>query len=138
MAPLSAGSEKPCCNLQAAPTRTGCRVSNLSGALRHGHWPSIHRPVRSPLPSTPFLAINDHFGVESGQPPLSLVTSAIREDWTLTLHVRAVSYLLSETGRSEEHTSELQSLMRISYAVFCLKKKHILDRTTLKVRTLHK
>src|SRR3546814_1057432 len=27
-------------------------------------------------------------------------------------------------GRSEEHTSELQSLMRISYAVFCLKKKH--------------
>src|SRR3546814_4888198 len=27
------------------------------------------------------------------------------------------------TGRSEEHTSELQSLMRISYAVFCLKKK---------------
>src|SRR3546814_9811603 len=28
-------------------------------------------------------------------------------------------------GRSEEHTSELQSLMRISYAVFCLKKKTI-------------
>src|SRR3546814_8475062 len=28
-------------------------------------------------------------------------------------------------GRSEEHTSELQSLMRISYAVFCLKKKQI-------------
>src|SRR3546814_7863250 len=30
---------------------------------------------------------------------------------------------LGETLRSEEHTSELQSLMRISYAVFCLKKK---------------
>src|SRR3546814_5700829 len=30
----------------------------------------------------------------------------------------------SLAGRSEEHTSELQSLMRISYAVFCLKKKH--------------
>src|SRR3546814_5242973 len=29
----------------------------------------------------------------------------------------------SGVGRSEEHTSELQSLMRISYAVFCLKKK---------------
>src|SRR3546814_8609745 len=28
-----------------------------------------------------------------------------------------------QLGRSEEHTSELQSLMRISYAVFCLKKK---------------
>src|SRR3546814_6447937 len=30
---------------------------------------------------------------------------------------------LWRSGRSEEHTSELQSLMRISYAVFCLKKK---------------
>src|SRR3546814_8250740 len=29
----------------------------------------------------------------------------------------------TKQGRSEEHTSELQSLMRISYAVFCLKKK---------------
>src|SRR3546814_2586426 len=33
--------------------------------------------------------------------------------------------LLANAGRSEEHTSELQSLMRISYAVFCLKKKTI-------------
>src|SRR3546814_10046674 len=31
--------------------------------------------------------------------------------------------LVFTRGRSEEHTSELQSLMRISYAVFCLKKK---------------
>src|SRR3546814_1376742 len=36
--------------------------------------------------------------------------------------VVAVSTTVSST-RSEEHTSELQSLMRISYAVFCLKKK---------------
>src|SRR3546814_2614184 len=32
---------------------------------------------------------------------------------------------IQEMSRSEEHTSELQSLMRISYAVFCLKKKNI-------------
>src|SRR3546814_5522166 len=31
--------------------------------------------------------------------------------------------MAEDIGRSEEHTSELQSLMRISYAVFCLKKK---------------
>src|SRR3546814_10139708 len=31
--------------------------------------------------------------------------------------------MVSANGRSEEHTSELQSLMRISYAVLCLKKK---------------
>src|SRR3546814_2822557 len=35
-------------------------------------------------------------------------------------------------GRSEEHTSELQSLMRISYAVFCLKKKK--NKLTTKIR----
>src|SRR3546814_10908547 len=35
------------------------------------------------------------------------------------------------TDRSEEHTSELQSLMRISYAVFCLKKKTHIKRLTM-------
>src|SRR3546814_4583455 len=40
----------------------------------------------------------------------------------LTLLVRSWPLALS-LGRSEEHTSELQSLMRISYAVFCLKKQ---------------
>src|SRR3546814_9346605 len=37
--------------------------------------------------------------------------------------------------RSEEHTSELQSLMRISYAVFCLKKKNNRNRLTTKIDT---
>src|SRR3546814_3203950 len=47
------------------------------------------------------------------------------------VHVRAHSTQGKLTERSEEHTSELQSLMRISYAVFCLKKKkyHIRDST---------
>src|SRR3546814_8711234 len=47
-----------------------------------------------------------------------------RGDRFETAH-RLDQYLeLSVIGRSEEHTSELQSLMRISYAVFCLKKKN--------------
>src|SRR3546814_5707379 len=41
----------------------------------------------------------------------------------------------SRVRRSEEHTSELQSLMRISYAVFCLKKKNIATRNSTR-RTL--
>src|SRR3546814_10502201 len=43
----------------------------------------------------------------------------------ITAAVIPVAMLMTLTGmlRSEEHTSELQSLMRISYAVFCLKKK---------------
>src|SRR3546814_4665738 len=45
----------------------------------------------------------------------------------VTLTVRAGPVMLPPlvAWRSEEHTSELQSLMRISYAVFCLKKKNI-------------
>src|SRR3546814_5564727 len=39
--------------------------------------------------------------------------------------------------RSEEHTSELQSLMRISYAVFCLKKKKKIKKTMIKLSTNH-
>src|SRR3546814_1338816 len=43
---------------------------------------------------------------------------------------------LAEANRSEEHTSELQSLMRISYAVFCLKKKKNTQFTNSEVDTL--
>src|SRR3546814_3784571 len=42
-----------------------------------------------------------------------------------TPHVHNLTFLRTQAERSEEHTSELQSLMRISYAVFCLKKKNI-------------
>src|SRR3546814_3054597 len=56
-----------------------------------------------------------------------------------------LSRLQLETGdpnrthhsRSEEHTSELQSLMRISYAVFCLKKKNHKLTTHLKKHRVH-
>src|SRR3546814_1266829 len=47
-----------------------------------------------------------------------------------TADVRASPY-----HRSEEHTSELQSLMRISYAVFCLKKKNKLQQKCTKKTT---
>src|SRR3546814_3418435 len=44
-----------------------------------------------------------------------------------------------DLSRSEEHTSELQSLMRISYAVFCLKKKNKYNKNTtrLNLTTVH-
>src|SRR3546814_9678152 len=58
-------------------------------------------------------------------------------------HIRAMMHkalgadradnMLARITRSEEHTSELQSLMRISYAVFCLKKK----KTNTNTRTYH-
>src|SRR3546814_5070870 len=43
----------------------------------------------------------------------------------IDIHYSPEHYTITyKDSRSEEHTSELQSLMRISYAVFCLKKKH--------------
>src|SRR3546814_3843878 len=55
----------------------------------------------------------------SSGPVLSICARGLSglENWSSTL------------PRSEEHTSELQSLMRISYAVFCLKKKNIQAQT---------
>src|SRR3546814_4676580 len=43
----------------------------------------------------------------------------------ITIDLAAQTLSVFRAGRSEEHTSELQSLMRISYAVFCLKNKQL-------------
>src|SRR3546814_3831197 len=51
--------------------------------------------------------------------------------------VDAASAIRSRGLRSEEHTSELQSLMRISYAVFCLKKKTQRHRNTITKQNTH-
>src|SRR3546814_10625007 len=45
-------------------------------------------------------------------------------DATVRRVVESIVTRMRRRSRSEEHTSELQSLMRISYAVFCLKKKN--------------
>src|SRR3546814_7762932 len=54
--------------------------------------------------------------VDAGQP---------KSSWTAWTPKIGIDYdVAADVMRSEEHTSELQSLMRISYAVFCLKKKN--------------
>src|SRR3546814_4001903 len=61
--------------------------------------------------------------------PASSCTLAIKMALRLSVGARVIQFpsgsmpTISEWARSEEHTSELQSLMRLSYAVFCLKKK---------------
>src|SRR3546814_4392834 len=57
-----------------------------------------------------------------------IAANLLRDHWRRST-VRT-SYELETRSRSEEHTSELQSLMRISYAVFCLKKKKTNTLTT--------
>src|SRR3546814_4616772 len=65
--------------------------------------------------------------------------AAVGSDMLRAMRVRVVEaertvFLTGSVGlaltRSEEHTSELQSLMRISYAVFCLKKKKQIKKDT--------
>src|SRR3546814_2516309 len=61
-----------------------------------------------------------------------------RADWRLqripaTVAVRQRQHARPPGPRSEEHTSELQSLMRISYAVFCLKKKKKKQKETKQI-----
>src|SRR3546814_4789920 len=78
----------------------------------------------------PKLIINN--AISSGHFPLDILTISISQTTYLfllsTLYLAVIlingslKYVINL--RSEEHTSELQSLMRISYAVFCLKKKN--------------
>src|SRR3546814_4574365 len=62
----------------------------------------------------------------------SLLRSQILVESALFLRLLIIpvarTFLIRAGSRSEEHTSELQSLMRITYAVFCLKKKKIIKR----------
>src|SRR3546814_5548502 len=73
---------------------------------------SVAGPVGPRVPPSPMMKIrNEH-----------LVQGSV--SWISCLVILLpIVVILSRAVRSEEHTSELQSLMRISYAVFCLKKK---------------
>src|SRR3546814_6110249 len=70
--------------------------------------------------------------IENGRQDATLIT-ALRMSHALRTQVPNIfreQPFPKLIGRSEEHTSELQSLMRISYAVFCLKKKNTLKYIT--------
>src|SRR3546814_7710122 len=89
----------------------------------------IRRPPRSTRTDTLFpytTLFRSQVGLGLFQLGLDIFGHA--ENFVEILHAVALHFSFSSSGhissaRSEEHTSELQSLMRISYAVFCLKKK---------------
>src|SRR3546814_8167373 len=89
----------------------GCRASVVVVTTSAGASP------RAAAPSSLQAARHRHATAMANGAKRDVVAreSVIREG--------ASKNLWSLSGRSEEHTSELQSLMRISYAVFCLKKK---------------
>src|SRR3546814_1541555 len=73
--------------------------------------------------STPDCAKAFHAAAETCPLLSSRATCVIRSSPVFATSLRRMNTPTRSEPRSEEHTSELQSLMRISYAVFCLKKK---------------
>src|SRR3546814_3343924 len=73
-------------------------------------------------------------GQDVAEPVLAIVVVGIAGECgvAVVVGIDAVGELGTDGDRSEEHTSELQSLMRISYAVFCLKKKKTTRKTQQK------
>src|SRR3546814_6374452 len=80
------------------------------------HWRNRHsKLVERPVVSIRFIDVNPN--TDMGR-----YHNTDEECWIMGVEL-IVDVALPAESRSEEHTSELQSLMRISYAVFCLKKK---------------
>src|SRR3546814_2042445 len=77
----------------------------------------ISPTTRSKARSTAFIRSS------SSRPKGLLIFERGRVESLSTITCESTRNPLALSGRSEEHTSELQSLMRTSYAVFCLKKK---------------
>src|SRR3546814_6062872 len=95
------------------PYTTLCRSEAPAGYQRHRH-------VRPEVEPVEYLSVR----VVARYPSQAGLVHFLHEDGHLSLdHLHDRMGLTSGGSvRSEEHTSELQSLMRISYAVFCLKK----------------
>src|SRR3546814_2797997 len=91
---------------------------------------SVFYPAQSGIPGTGLSlahsALETHSASERPGAGQQQIVRALREFRKLRVtedDPDAPAYVRDRTPRSEEHTSELQSLMRISYAVFCLKTK---------------
>src|SRR3546814_10630808 len=92
-------------------------------------YTTLFRSIRV-VPEKPILAVVATTYVECGL----VITSRQRQVMVLGKKLILIEFLVPVCAviiRSEEHTSELQSLMRISYAVFCLKKKKKTHHTTI-------
>src|SRR3546814_1265337 len=84
----------------------------------------IRRPPRSTRTDTLFPYTTLFRSAQAAPAAMATSTVAAYSSGRIAVFMGSLQNgLIIIDGRSEEHTSELQSLMRISYAVFCLKKK---------------
>src|SRR3546814_4454963 len=82
-----------------------------------------NRTIAHMLVEMPFGPFPMALGVIYDDPAPTFESAVVAQNTTASQGKVADLQKLVSKGRSEEHTSELQSLMRTSYAVFCLKKK---------------
>src|SRR3546814_2876627 len=115
------------CSSKVSPAGVGatpCRRL-LDRAAAHGLPVTLHRAidtVRDPVTAADAaIALGVDRVLSSGGAPTAI--EGIETLQAMRARAGGAITVLAGSGRSEEHTSELQSLMRISYAVFCLKKK---------------
>src|SRR3546814_9013228 len=105
-----------------------CSSDLTDAAPDHRHAFGARQP-RNPVRISDLVRVGFIGGLEQVDPRIGLLEIDIHDGQLFTetefLAGRIRHHLFEQLagGRSEEHTSELQSLMRISYAVFCLKKK---------------
>src|SRR3546814_9323061 len=102
-------------------------VGPLSGAGRT--WKALHHlflrpPKRSLSKRWTAFPVPDRVRINSWESLRSVIRLSVDFLAGPSVLFRLVLQLPLMSRRSEEHTSELQSLMRISYAVFCLKKNN--------------
>src|SRR3546814_10051287 len=97
--------------------------SDLDPPSRHSRAcsPKVSWTCRSVAPARP-SSMSTHSTMRSSRRRVSLSSSTTRVTCSMPGSYRSEGDWGLVPRRSEEHTSELQSLMRISYAVFCLKK----------------
>src|SRR3546814_3355332 len=109
--------------------------------MRRGfHWKPVFVRRRAPHGDVGACPDCGHVITDLDGEPINPVELEAEESRRKCSHCRAPLWSLirprglsaSDQSRSEEHTSELQSLMRISYAVFCLKKKTRISQIRLK------
>src|SRR3546814_9298962 len=98
-----------------------------SESLSRPHADSASGRARAAVRVNSF-AIMPEGSFSRGEPRQRMVKISLESEMIVVLPL-ALPRRQAHLCRSEEHTSELQSLMRISYAVFCLKKKKIKNQT---------
>src|SRR3546814_4813942 len=105
--------------------------------MRISDWSSdVCSSDRVPIIGLLAIALSRWLAAPPSERPTLVINQSLEASQTGGKAVGWTRSIPASLHRSEEHTSELQSLMRISYAVFCLKKKHKQNTTQTTISSI--